>query len=235
MDVEHWINTGKDYQLGLKLFKKLGGSATLFAYFSSGENSLSKRKLQEQLLALSTPILAEPKIEVQKAEAKPEPAKEPVIKENFRGFFENLPSEVSHINSLRLETFKKMAALHQSLCAMEGNGPKTIEKRYKIMVQILELDKTNRECWKKLIYFKENNALPAEDGAFNPKALTIRELVNLEKVIPTYITKEKKKLEKPLSPEKIELVQANILKYELQLKQVKEIINSLPALEKIPC
>jgi hypothetical protein len=231
MNVEQWISTGKPYKNGLELFKKLGGSQTLLSYFLAGENSLSKRKLQEAIAELTElpknntittehVALAEPK---------------PIIQEKIRINLAEIPEEVRHIDSLRLESFKKMAALHQAACAISGNGQKAIENRFSLMCQIKELNRTNEECWRLLNYYAEHKCLPPNEDEFNPRTLTIRELVNLEKTIPTYISKEKKKLDKDLSADKKDLVQANIFKLELQLKQVKETIDSLPKAQDIPC
>lgn len=235
MNVKQWIASGKPYKTGIDLFKKLNGSSTLLTYFLAGENSLSKKKLHQELLALAeTPSPSDPVKETENqfnapkvAEAAKSAKKQIVIAD--------LPNEVRHVNNLRLETFKKMAALHQAMCAIEGNGQKAIDKRYELMVQIKQLDRTNTHCWEQLKYYAEHNSLPPEAGEFNPKNLTIRELVNLEKTIPTYITKERKKLQQPIDSDKIEAINQTILKLELQLTQVKDIINSLPKLNEMPC
>lgn len=230
MNVKQWIAQGKPYKIGIVLFKELNGSSTLLAYFLAGENSLSKSKLHQELL-----LLAEPKTLVQTEPAKVEAHKPVEESSNKKFILEDLPNEVRHVNTLRLETFKKMAALHQAMCGIEGNSQKAIDKRFELMVQIKELDRTNSHCWEQLNYYAEHYTLPHADGEFNPKNLSVRELVNLEKTIPTYITKERKKLHQVLPADKIDAINDNILKLELQLTQVKEIINGLPKISELPC
>jgi hypothetical protein len=231
MTITDWIHSKRDFKIGVELYQKAKGNTALLALFNAGENSFSKRKLLEALSEINFPAVEElhPPIQLVQTENKKEP-KPKFIPSNLH------PDPVKAIHSLRLDSFKKMSALHQTICNIEGNGPKAQDKRFALMQQIKELDKTNQECWAKLEFFAANGNLPEDPNQFNPSELTIRELVNLEKAIPTYISKEKKKLEQPgLELEKIDKINASIFQWKLELAQVSELLNKLPKINQLLC
>jgi len=228
MRIDDWLHSKRDFNTGIELFQKHNGSSSLLAFFKAGENSLSRKKLFEALTQIhlaAEEVAPAPLVQPDKKEPKPKFIPSP-----------SNPDPVKTIHTLRLDSFKKMSALHQTLCNIEGNGIKAMDKRYGIMKQIKELAKTNQECWAKLEYFAANGSLPADPNEFNPSALTIRELVNLEKAIPTYISKERKKLELAGDDhKKIAALNDSIFKWKLQLAEVTELLNKLPQLNQLPC
>ena len=220
MTVNEWLNSNRDYQTGINLYQKHFGNTSLLTLFKAGQNSMSRRKLSEALESF-TPVQSD-EFEL------PVPRK---YKPDFA-----MPEPVKLLDELRLESFKKMSALHQTCCNTDGNGPKAVAKRFEMLKQIKELHRVNSECWKKLDYYQEHGRLPVDENEFIPELLTIRQLVNLEKAIPTYISKLKSQLsEIEIPEEKASAINAKIIEWQVQLKAITEIINKLPTLKEVIC
>lgn len=228
MDYNQWVKSGKNYSIGVSIYKSHPlAKESMVTLFSNGESRYNKQKLETELKRI---------FDFKEDQSLPPPStKEP---EKFIPAISppsSLPDEVARISNLRINTYKLMSALHQECCGILGNSQKAVERRFEIQCQIHELDLKNTECWNKLDHYAQFGVLPAESKVegFNPENFTVRELVNIEKTLPTYISKYKKQLtENKLPLHKLEKIQAKKVEYELQLNQVIEFIDGLGKINK---
>ena len=227
--IQAWLNNSKrKYIDGVELYAKYGTNSTLLNLFRKSESVFNKQKLFDELSKIAEQNQPKPSAE-EKPKAEHAPAKPKLRRELFT------PDEITApIYQLKLNSFKKMSALHQNLCAITGNSHKANQERYKIQIEIIQLDELNEECWDKIHYYNEHGELPADETQFNCNALTIRELVNLEKVIPTYVTKFNNQLKEP-GVEPARMAELNRLKADwlLKLQTIKTEISNLPKLGKL--
>jgi hypothetical protein len=223
MQLRAWLNHPKrDFNIGVKLYAEhIGGTTEVFKY----KNSFTQKRLYEALKQYDDAKIAKNLSSLKKdiqATPKQEPAK-PM-----------LPPEIVRLNDLKLETFKKMAALHQHLCTIKGNSQKSMDSRLKLQQEIMRLDELNAECWDKIIYWDEHGKLPVEKDGFAIGDKTIRELAQLEKAIPTYITKLNKELDTLGEDDKKRIaITKRIADWHMQYRSIKDSIDELPTLKRI--
>ena len=234
MNLKKWVEDNtKNYELGLAILEANGGSSTLLNLLKKGETRFNRDKLSQVLtqiyqnsLATSEPVnkrSALPKT----VSALPKTVSEPLKQTE-------LPAEVKAIHDLRLSSFKKMSALHQHLCSIHGNGELAKESRLKILKEIIQLDEVNTHCWDKIYYYERNGHLPVDESGFLPEQLSIRELVQLEKAIPTYITKLSKEAQnEKLSDEARQKLYNRKTEWHIKQNRVKQELDALPTLEQI--
>jgi hypothetical protein len=227
MDIHKWLKGNKkDYNLGVSIFESQGGSPVLLKLFKKGESAFNLQTLKDQLqnLANVQPQVSAP---VKDQSAPVTPVTEPVAPTQE-------PAELKHIYELKLGAFKKMAALHQHMATITGNTPKAIETRLKFALEIMQLDELNKQCWDKIFYFKKHGKLPVDPSGFYPDMLTIRELVQLEKAIPTYITKLAKYIDNPaLDDEARQKLYNRKAEWHIKAMRVKQELDALPDLKQI--
>ena len=227
MDIHKWLKGNKkDYSLGVSIFESQGGSPVLLKLFKKGESPFTRKTLTDQLQKLAN---AKPKVS-----APVTPLSTPVTPISAPVTQSQEPPELKHIYELKLGAFKKMAALHQHMATIMGNSPKAIETRFKYAQEIMQLDELNKQCWDKIFYFKKHGKLPADPSGFYPDVLTIRELVQLEKAIPTYITKLAKEIDNPaLDDEARQKLFNRKAEWHIKAMRVKQELDALPDLNKI--
>jgi hypothetical protein len=223
MQLRAWLNHPKrDFDIGVKLYAQhIGGSTEVFKY----KNSVTQKKLYAALKEYDDSKIAKNLSSLKKdiqTTAKQEPNKP------------KLPPEIVRLHDLKLETFKKMAALHQHLCTIKGNSQKSMDSRLKLQQEIMRLDELNAECWDKIIYWEEHGKLPVEKDGFAIGDKTIRELAQLEKAIPTYITKLNKELDGLGDDDKKRIsITKRIADWHMQYRSIKDSIDELPTLKRI--
>lgn len=223
MQLRAWLNHPKrDFDIGVKLYAEhIGGSTEVFKY----KNSVTQKKLYEALKKYDDSKIAKNLSSLKKdiqTTAKQEPTKP------------TLPPEIVRLHDLKLETFKKMAALHQHLCTIKGNSQKSMDSRLKLQQEIMRLDELNAECWDKIIYWEQHGKLPVEKDGFAIGDKTIRELAQLEKAIPTYITKLNKELDGLGDDDKKRIpITKRIADWHMQYRSIKDSIDELPTLKRI--
>jgi hypothetical protein len=221
MTLKEWLTSkDKPYDKGLELLQQIGASSTLINVLKSSQNSLNKQKLKEKLQEFysnSTPKTSPVK------ESKP-----------FEAETKKHPEEIAHVYSTKIGAFKKMAALHQELIHISGDSEKAIASRYKLQTEILRLDELNESCWDLIHYYEKHGKLPPDNTQFSPGALTIRELVNLEKTIPSYITKFNKELGLgSITEERRQDLEKRKTDWLLKSQLIKTELDNLPALSQI--
>jgi hypothetical protein len=227
MDLKKWIEGNKkDYALGVAIYEAHGGSETLLRLFKKSSSKFNQDKLTEKLQKFYEKLPANPK------EKKILPTT--VTSPEHSAPSKELPADLKPIHDLKLGSFKKMAAIHQQLATIKGNGPKAIESRYKMQKEILQLDELNEQCWDKIHYYEKHGKLPLDETGFYPDQLTIRELVQLEKSIPTYITKLAKDANNSeLSDEVRQKLFNRKAEWHLKQQRIKQEIDALPVLSQI--
>ena len=173
MTIKEWLNEdNRLYANGLLLYKRHGNNAVLLRLFESGENSMTRKKLLDELR------------KIENKEVKPIPvfvAPAPKIK---------LPADAAKYEGLvvlKNISFKERAALHSQLTRY-----KTDKERATACRRIMELDTLGDECWFQLDYYDEHATWPPVEDEVKIK--TIRDVVQLSKNIPTYFTKINAKL-----------------------------------------
>jgi len=228
----------KPYTIGVDIFCKLSKNATLIKLFKSGENGYTTKKLHTELQALAnarnkTKIVTEAidkKIETAPAHPK------------FTNFKENIPDILKPFHELANATYKERALLHNKLCESAIHELDSFDRkrdyeteRKAIQDKMLTLIATNESCWDTIHYYNEHGKLPPiENDDFDITTKTVRELVNNEKVIPSYITKLNQRLSKTeFDSEKYLSITSDKLKYEMRLKEIKQAIDKLPIYGKI--
>lgn len=221
MTLKQWLaSKDKPYEIGISLLKELGGSSTLIAVLSSASNSLNKQRLKNKLEELASATGSNKQENQSKAIESPKPV--------------DAPEELNHVYTTKLGAFKKMAAIHQELIHISGNSQKAIDARYKLVLEILRLDELNESCWDIIHYYKEHGKMPPDNTKFDSGALTIRELVNFEKTIPSYITKFNKELSDPnLSEERKTDLLKRKTEWQLKAQLIKTELDQLPILSQI--
>jgi hypothetical protein len=228
--IQAWLNSSKrKYIDGVELYAKFGNNSTLLGLFRKSESVFNKQKLFDELSKIAE--IQEPqKSPEKKTEVEHAPAK-PKLK---RGQF-TADEITAPIFELKLSAFKKMSALHQNLCAISGNSPKAVQERYKIQNEIVQLDALNEECWSKIHYYNVHGELPpTNELEFNCDNYTIRDLVNMEKVIPTYVTKYNNQLKEPgIEPNRISELNRLKADWLLKLQTIKDELSKLPKLGKL--
>ncbi|MCK6611559.1 MAG: hypothetical protein L6Q78_11025 [Bacteroidia bacterium] len=227
--LEKWLqNPNRNYKKGIEILEKLQGRSAIIGILEKSDSAFNRKLLFDQLSKLH-----HSKNEKQ-PEKQPEKKQEP-IKKNWDPAAPILPKpETQSLFDLKLAAFKKLSALHNQLCNIEGNSPKAIQERYKIQLEILKLDALNEECWDKIHYFEEHGKLPEEKDKFDFDGKTIRELINLEKAIPSYVTKINNQLkDTELNPERLIELTRQKADWILCLEKIKEELSALPTLSKI--
>lgn len=218
MTLKEWLSSkNKPYCEGIELLRQLGASATLINVLSSSENSLNKQKLKDKLQEFY--------------ELKPKSAQKEIKQSQP---IESYPPELAHVYQSKIAAFKKMAALHQELIHISGSSQKAIDSRYKIQLEILRLDELNEGCWDIIHYFNEHGKMPPDKTEFEAGSLSIRELVNLEKTIPSYITKINKELAEPsITDARREDLETRKTDWQLKAQLIKTELDHLPILSQI--
>jgi hypothetical protein len=109
-----------------------------------------------------------------------------------------------------------------------------MDSRLKLQQEIMRLDELNAECWDKIIYWEQHGKLPVEKDGFAIGDKTIRELAQLEKAIPTYITKLNKELDGLGDDDKKRIpITKRIADWHMQYRSIKDSIDELPTLKRI--
>lgn len=206
MTIAQWFSSEKIYGEGVFLYKKHGSSKKLLQLFESGETRFTRGKLEEELIKLVD--------EPNKTSALSVTAKSPLSPLVKRA----TPEPLRRIYDLKEISWKEMCSLHSSLTVLTSDN-----KRFEALIRIHELDQIVDECWFKIDYFNHHGQLPPEEGS---KAITtVRDIVNLAKAIPTYISKIDKKLkdlkEDDTDPDLIE----RKVNWQLKLKELDELMD----------
>lgn len=226
------------YKEGIKLFATLGKNATLLALFNKGENSFNTKKLLSELQKIAD---ARNSTKVFTKVLEEKIITEAPVPEKFTNFKENIPEVLQPIHDLALSSYKERALLHNKLCESALHELTEFDKerdyegeRKEIQDKMFVLLSTNENCWDKIFYFNEHGKLPTDPDEFIIENKTIRELCNLEKSIPTYITKIDNQLKKyEFDSEPYLHSVKNRTKFELRLKLIKKAIDGLPVFGKI--
>lgn len=222
MQLRMWLNNpNRDFDTGVELYKQLIGNTDIFKH----KNSFTQKKLYTALKEHDEKKIAQ-NLQALKKDIKATPKQEPATP--------SLPPEIIRLNDLKLQTFKKMAALHQQLCFVKGNSQKSMDTRFKLQQEIIRLDELNQDCWEKVNYFEKHGALPPDKEGFTILDKTIRELAQLEKAIPTYITKLNKELDSlPDDDGKRIPITQRIANWHMRYREVKDSLDGLPTLKRI--
>jgi hypothetical protein len=222
MQLRMWLNNpNRDFDIGVELYILHIGNTNIFKH----KNSFTTKKLYTELKAYDEKK-AKHWATLKNPPSPPAPKQEPAKP--------SLPPEIIRLNDLKLQTFKKMAALHQQLCFIKGNSQKSMEARFELQQQIIRLDELNQDCWEKVNYFEKHGALPPDKEGFTIMDKTIRELAQLEKAIPTYITKLNKELD-GLSEDDVKRIgmTQRIANWHMRYREVKDALDGLPTLKRI--
>lgn len=227
--LDKWLqNPNRNYQKGVQLLERIQGQSAIIDILKKSDSQFNRKLLFDQLSKFAEEKKPEPV--AKKAEAKP--------KHETRKWDPAAPilprPETQSLFDIKLAAFKKLSALHTQLCSIDGNKPAAIQERYKIQLEILRLDALNEECWDKIHYFEEHGKLPEEKDKFDFDGKTIRELINLEKAIPSYITKINNQLKDiGLPAERVIELTRQKADWMVCLEKIKDELSALPTLSKL--
>jgi hypothetical protein len=237
MQISQWIKSKEqDWNTGLALYVAYSPNQKLRQLFEHGPSNFNKRKLLKELTELAQQLESKQALKFQKTETVTATAKA------YARTVDEVPDVLKPIVELRITTYKTLSLLHNKLCELtleEMNNPRKKrnynEERFAIQQELLALDETNEQCWAKIHYFNEHGKLPEETtDEFIIANKTIRELVNLEKAIPSYISKNNSECKKEgISEERYqELVKRNI-NWNLQKAEIQKALDELPKFGKL--
>lgn len=180
MTIQDWLNQdNRLYENGVMLYKRHGSSNVLLTLFESGENSMTRKKLLNELRAIATPqVIEKPK--------PPTPIPTPVKQKSVDTVDTD---KYQTILDLKAHAFKEMAAAHAQLTKL-----KTKAERKEACKLIMLLDLQVDDYWEQLDHFDAYGTWPVQEDEVSIK--TIRDVVQLSKNIPTYMTKINAKLKK---------------------------------------
>lgn len=231
----------RPYKVGVSIFCAMSKNETLKQLFSSGENSFTTKKLHQELQKIADArntgkiVKAEIEKKIDSGTAPSHP--------KFTNFKENIPEILQPFHDLANATYKERALLHNKLCESASHELDNFDRkrnyegeRKEIQDKMLALIATNEKCWDTIFYYNEHGQLPPadEEDVFDITTKTVRELVNAEKVIPSYITKLNHRLSKTeFDSDKYLSITNDKLKYEMRLKEIKTAIDKLPIYGKI--
>lgn len=234
----------KPYELGVSIFCKLSNNIVLKTLFQNKENSHNKKRLLEELelIAASRNNKKTVTAQIEKNVIQVAPPSQPKPShQKFTNFKENVPDVLKPFHELANASYKERALLHNKLCESATHELEKFDRkrnyeseRKAIQDKMLSLITINKSCWDTIFYYNENGKLPPVEDEFDIRNKTIRELVNAEKVIPSYITKLKQRLAKTsYESDKYAAITNDVLKYEMRLKDIKAAIDKLPVYGKI--
>lgn len=230
----------RPYKIGVDIYCAVSSNQVLIKLFKSGESAFNTKKLFSELekIADARNTTKVVKAEIEKiidSGAAPSHPK-------FTNFKENVPEILLPFHELANATYKERALLHNKLCESAIHELDNLDRkrnyegeRKEIQDKMLALIATNESCWDTIHYYNEHGKLPTiENDDFEITTKTIRELVNAEKVIPSYITKLNYRLSKTeFDSDKYLSITNDKLKYEMRLKEIKTAIDKLPVYGKI--
>lgn len=232
MLLDDYLNLkNKPYKLGVELYAKLGKSQVLKDLFGKGETAFNRKKLLAELELLANTKKPTPKAEQPKSTPEPK----------FTNFKSNIPELLQPIHALSVNALKEKALLHNKLCEITTDELDNFDRKRKydaerkeIQDRMVVLIATNKSCWDKIHYFNEHGKLPHDEDGFIIENMTIRELVNAEKAIPSYITKLNNRIKSyELDSPKMADASEEKLKFELRLASIKKAIDKLPIYSRI--
>lgn len=209
MTIAQWIQDPKrDYRQGVILFERFGGDASTLSLLKSGENSLTRSTLLEEMVELNASLTAKPSKSTPPKPVKINLPTKPDLHPDIAPYYQH--KEVY---------FKEMAALKQQLRLMP-----TDEDRLKACMRIDELDLMIDECWYNIDYFNEHGHLPEKEEEYPIR--TIRDVVAQSKNIPTYITKIDAKINSDkVSDDKLPDLIAKKMRLKFQLEKIEKILD----------
>lgn len=209
--VIEWLNSGKDYEDGVKLYERIGSNHYLKKLFASGQTSISAEKLENELLKLTD------KVDVKTANSKPKskPAEEK-------------PKYINDINNKWKSLYK--AANDERYYFKErlknGELSPSRESREKAL-SILDKMESVRILWKNADEFEKTGIIPKENDQFNLSQMSIREIFTREKNLLTYITKCSKMIESTDDPEIIAKKTSQLERHKLELNAIAKHITKI--------
>jgi hypothetical protein len=237
MQISDWINSkNQDWNTGLALYNTYSPNPKLRSLFEHGPNNFNKKKLLAELTALAKKLESKQALKFQKTEIVTATAKA------YARTIDDVPEILKPIVELRISTYKTLSLLHNKLCELaleEMNNPRRkrnySNERFVLQHEILALDETNEQCWYKIHYYNEHGKLPEQtNDEFIIIDKTIRELVNLEKAIPSYISKNNTECKKEgIADDRYqELIKRNI-NWNLQKAEIQKALDELPKFGKL--
>lgn len=237
MQISDWLKSKQqDWNTGLALYATYSPNPKLRSLFEHGPSSFNKKKLLSELTQLAQQLESKQALKFQKTETVTATAKA------YARTVDDVPDVLKPIVELRISTYKNLSLIHNKLCELtleEINNPRKKrnynEECFALQQELLALDETNEQCWYKIHYFNEHGKLPEETtDEFIITEKTIRELVNLEKAIPSYISKNNTECKKEgISEERYqELIKRNI-NWNLQKSEIQKALDELPNFGKL--
>lgn len=144
-EIKHWLDSEKDYSIGVQLYELYGENMTLKRTFTKGKNSYNAEKLcaelkriWEDFKPLEQVATATPRREMRSTER-----------------IENAPEEVKALEKQWRSYYGEMAFLHGKLDSCQDQ-----KERGAMALRILSLDRQINEIIDNLSYFKEHGKLP---------------------------------------------------------------------------
>lgn len=236
MQIQAWIKSNQEWLTGLALYNTYSPNPKLQSLFKNGPTNFNKRKLVAELTVLAEQLESKQALKFQKTEIVTATAKA------YARTIDEVPEVLKPIVELRISTYKNLSLIHNKLCEIaleELNNPRKKrnynEESFALQQELLALDETNEQCWYKIHYYNEHGKLPEETSEeFIIADKTIRELVNLEKSIPSYISKNNTECKKEgISEERYqELIKRNI-NWNLQKSEIQKALDELPKFGKL--
>jgi hypothetical protein len=220
--ITQWLNSpDKNYLQGRLLYEQYGNNRVTLALISSGSGSYHLSKLITALADInSRPEIKPQQIAIAKVVAVPMP----VVKASKEAIdYKDAPQLILDIRAQKTENYATARKLHESIRFIESK-----EHRCSAGLQILDLMDEVSEAWGIIDEWKEKGHVRAVEQKKQMAAVSEMshlELLQEEKRLAPNVTKDRKKLLKPLSKRKELDIQVRLQERSIRLEEVRRRIN----------
>jgi len=213
--VNDWIARGSGYKDGLAILKKLNPNAFIIPLLQSGETSFTKNKLKEALLAFQAPdTKKEPCSSLHSTLEDSTPSSNMIFQSK-----QVKPPLIQELEGKSKELYKLSNSLRLQLLHEPSQA-----KRRDMAFEILENMDTVYECYEVMDHYRDRGVLPVPDV---PVKVSLRDLIQKEANLHTYITKYKKLVAGCNNASLLAKYSKKLIGFENELEQVGRDIDVL--------
>lgn len=220
--ITSWLNDpDRSYQTGLLLYEQYGDNRVLISLFKSGSTSFHFSKLNAALQELNTKANLEPR-----AIAISDQEHIPAANENkFKDRFENAPEKILEIRNEKNRRYAQARRLFESIRVLDSK-----DLRRDAALQLLDhMDYVN-QAWMAIDEWRESGQIQEiqeKESESDVSQLSLVELLQEAKNLPTYISKDRQKLKAENLPSKQAKISFRLNGRLHRLELVKRRLNEL--------
>jgi hypothetical protein len=210
-ELDNWLKSSRNYLVGIALYERYGSNSVLKGLFKGQPNAWLEKKLLTELQSIRD------KMEVLKPPQKPKlnVAHQKAV-EHFKIKFVADQPIIATLTKKKGELYREMISLHSHLYHMNE------EECAKAAFIIISNDKEIKRIWQLLDNYESTGIIPANLTG----KLTLKELMQKLKNLPTYITKLNQKLEKLEDGPEKDKANLQLAAYEAELLTLNQIVEN---------